>query len=127
MSAGLVMQVCDVVLEAFEAAGADDGVVYVTVPITSGRREFALMHELRCTRDDLRTRYRDRWLEEVVRPNEEDARTYVGQARIAFSGQLVVDPSRLHVTEWSQDDFDKLWSTLIERYGRVLVVTPAWS
>lgn len=122
-----VLPTCDVVLEAFEAAGAEAGVVYVTVPITSGRREFALLHELDCSRDRLRTQFRDRWLDEVVRPNEEDARLYVQQVRSTFACRLVIDPSRLHVAEWTQDDFDKLWTTLIERHGRVMVVTPEWA
>lgn len=121
------MSICEVVLEAFEAAGAADGVAYVTLPITSGRREFALLRALGCTRDELRTAFRDRWLADVVEPNEADARRYADQARITFVGHLVVDPSRLHVTDWSQDDFDKLWTTLIERYARVIVVTPDWA
>jgi hypothetical protein len=123
----MAMTTLDLVLEAFESAGAEDGIVYVTTPITSGRRELGLLRELGCTREDLHTRFRDRWLTEVVRPNEEDARVYVGQARITYAGHVVVDPSRLHVDDWTQDDFDKLWTTLLERYGRVVVVTPEWA
>jgi hypothetical protein len=126
-TAAEVMSLTDVVLEAFEAAGAEAGLVYVTVPITSGRREFRLLHELGCTRDELRTRFRDRWLHEVVHPNEEEAKELAGLTRTTFACALVVDPSRLHVTEWTQEDFDKLWTVLIEGYARVVVVSPDWA
>lgn len=123
-----VLEARETLLEAFEAVGAGDvGVIYVTVPITSGRREFALLHELSCTREDLRTRFRDRWLREVVQANEEEARVYAQQSRKTFAGQLVVDPSRIHARQWTQDDFDKLWSALIEKYARRVVITPGWA
>ena len=114
-------------LEAYESVGAHEGVVYVSVPITSGRREFELMRELGCTRSELHSTHRQRWLEEVIRPNEETADIMTSQARATFPGRVVVDPSRVHVSTWSADEYDRLWTTLIETYAKVLVVTPGWA
>ena len=57
-------------LHAFEAAGAHQGVVYLSAPITSGLRELALMRELDVTTDELQLHYRERWKTEVIRQNE---------------------------------------------------------
>jgi len=115
------------ILETFEAAGAHRGVVYLSVPITSGRREFELLAALNCTRSELRTTHRDRWLHEVVRPNEEDARLLAAQVRQVFDGLMVIDPSRVHIAEWGQDQYDRLWSALIQTYARRIVLAPGWA
>jgi hypothetical protein len=125
-TSGFSVELYEPILEAFEAAGADQGIAYVSVPITSGRLELDLLLELNCSREDLRTRYRERWLNDVVYPNEQRAKLAVSQARGTFHDLLIVDPSRLHVPDWGQDTFDKLWRTLIERYARRLVLSPGW-
>jgi hypothetical protein len=122
-----MMEVADLLLEAFQAAGADDGLIYVSVPITSGRRELTLMAQLSCTRDELRTEHRQRWLEEVVRPNESEAITYAARVRALFPQQLVVEPARLHVSAWSQADYGAFWETLIRKFALRLVATPDWA
>jgi hypothetical protein len=121
------MNVEGLLVEAFEAAGADDGLVYVSVPITSGPREFQLIAELKCTREELRSVHRERWLGEVVRPNEQEALTYAARARALFPQVLVVEPARLHVSQWTQADYGTFWEALIRRFALRLVATPDWA
>lgn len=113
-------------LQAFEAAGASSGVVYVSVPITSGLREIALLDELGVPSSELRQQFRDRWRREVVEPNERDALEHAGQARVANPGLLVVDPSRLTVMGWEQDDYNGFWIKLMERHAVRVVAVPGW-
>lgn len=121
------MDIAALLLEAFQAAGADDGLTYVSVPITSGPRELKLLAELRCTREELRSVYRARWLAEVVGPNEQEAVTYAARVRALFPQQLVVEPARLHVSGWAQEDYNIFWDALIRQYALRLVATPDWA
>lgn len=113
-------------LQAFEAAGAGGGVIYVSVPITSGAREVALLQELGVSADELRRHHRRRWRSDVVDPNEDEAARHVEKVRAASSGRLVVDPSRLMVSGWSAEDYNGFWVKLMERHAEQVVVTPGW-
>lgn len=117
-------------LQALEAAGADHNVVYVSVPITSGEREISLMNALGVRNaDELRATHRDRWLSDVVRPNEEAAHACATLVRAApwTVGTVVVDPSRMTVEGWSQDDYNAFWVELMRRHVRKLVASPGWA
>ncbi len=118
------MNAAGLLLEAFQAAGADDGLIYVSVPITSGPRELRLMAELGCTREEVRSIHRERWLSEVVQLNEQEAVAWAARVRALFPQQLVVEPARLHVSEWSQDDYGIFWETLIRRFASSLGCHP---
>lgn len=114
------------VLQAFEAAGAAGGVVYLSVPITSGSREIALMRELGITSAELHRDYESRWRSEVVQRNELDARAHAERLRARLPARLVVDPSRIFVKGWDQGDYNTFWISLMERYVRQLVAAPGW-
>lgn len=124
---GVPMNLAGLLLESFQAAGADDGLVYVSVPITSGPREFRLIAELECTREQLRSDHREQWLAKVVRPNEQEAVTYAARVRALFPQQLVVEPARLHVSQWTQTDYGNFWETLIRDFALRLIATPDWA
>lgn len=113
-------------LQAFEAAGAAGGVAYVSVPITSGLREIALLNELGVTSAQLRQQFRARWSREVVEPNETDALGYSERTRAANPGLLVIDPSRMSVRGWEQDDYNGFWVRLVQRHARRVVAAPGW-
>ena len=121
------MSVAGLLLEAFQAAGADDGLVYVSVPITSGPRELRLMSELKSTREQLRSEHRARWLSEVVHPNEQEALTHAARVRALFPQHLVVEPARLHVSDWTQTEYGTFWETLIREFALRLIATPDWA
>lgn len=115
-------------LQCFAAAGAERGLFYVSVPITTGRREFELMRDLGVDRNALRTEYKDKWRECVVKPNERDALLWTA----AFSegvglGHLVVNPGRLHRVEWTQAQYDELWTGLLRQFPAQVVATPEWA
>jgi hypothetical protein len=119
----------DHLMQALEAAGADGNVIYVSVAITSGLREIALLNELGLrSAYTLRMQHRDRWLAEVVGPNESDAHCYAAAVRSAVwaNGALVVDPSRMSVEGWNQDDYNGFWVELMSRHARQVVASPGW-
>ena len=113
-------------LQAFEAAGAAAGTIYVSVPITSGRREIAILRELGVGSQEFRSRYPERWRDEVIRPNESEALVVTDKVRADAGGLLVVDPSRMSVAGWDQDDYNGFWVRLLEQYAIRVVAAPGW-
>lgn len=122
------MLTADHLLQAFEAAGAEGRLVYVSVPITSGRRELLLMKALGCTTSEqLRSQHRDRWRAEVLLPNEAEAAALVARVRRTSSpSAVVVDPSKMYVSGWEQDDYNGFWVRLVHRFAQRLIATPHW-
>jgi hypothetical protein len=117
----------DSLFQAFEAAGAGDGVVYLSVPITSGRRAFDLAHRLGCDVDALPTRHSEQWEREVLRVNEEAAQIFAAELRVRFPTELVIDPSRIAIEGWTQNEYNAFWSTLIRKYAVHVVAAPDWA
>lgn len=115
-------------LQAFLSAGADRGVYYVSTPITTGRRELELMAKLGVrSRQELRAKFRDQWLEQVVSPNERDAVLQADLVTETFAlGKVVVNPARISHEHWSQDDYDLLWGRLIEEFPVTIVPVSGW-
>lgn len=121
------MQEVDLILQAFDAAGAADGIAYLSTPVTSGRREIALMAELGCDSSTLRSQYREAWLQRVVQANGREALAFAELARARLSPQLVIDPSRLCHPRWSQDDYNAFWKALLTDRATRVIVAPDWA
>lgn len=113
-------------IQAFEAAGAERGLVYLGVPITSGRREIDLLRRLGVASAELRRCHADRWRKEVLEPNEEDAAICAAKARAVANGELIVDPSRMAVAGWEPDDYNRFWTSLLKKYATRIVAAPGW-
>jgi hypothetical protein len=117
-------------IQALQAAGADHNVAYLSVPVTSGPREVDLLNELGLTSpQELRSVYGERWRHEVVQPNEQDAATLANTIRRASwaRGKVLVDPSRIHIDGWDQDDYNAFWISLMTEHAIVLVASSGWT
>jgi hypothetical protein len=101
--------------------------VYVPVPITSGRREveFLLASGIRNSRD-LRAQLGDRWAVEVYQANRCQAQQWVASVRERLPTEVVIDPSRLEVPNWTQDDYNGFWLGVIDDHVKRLVLSPEW-
>jgi hypothetical protein len=118
-------------VQALIAAGVRGrNIVYVSVPITSGQREVQLMRKLGVRSSaELRTTEPELWQREVLDANELDALANVALVRDAPwlpPGFIVVDPSRMSVKGWDQDDYNRFWVRLMSEHVRFLVATPGW-
>jgi hypothetical protein len=115
-------------LQAFAAAGAERGLIYLSTPITTGRRELELMSTLGAgSREELRRCHADRWLSQVVQPNERDC---LLQAELVTQtvalGRLVVNPARMKRPAWDQEDYDRLWAGLISEFPVTVLPLDGW-
>lgn len=115
------------IVDALKCVGANKGTIYVTVPITSGLREFTLMSNLGIRDRSIRNRFRDRWIREVKEPNEADARAYTLMVQVQSPNRLVLNPAELQVSDWSQKQYNDMWDAVLAEFCDKLVVSPYWA
>jgi hypothetical protein len=106
--------------------GRDKRCAYLSVPVSSGRRELDLLNELRCDRAHLRSRYSDRYSTEVLIPNAEAAEQFAHRARELFLNRLVLNPAPLEVPGWSQIDYGHFWDDILRTFVDAVVLAPGW-
>jgi hypothetical protein len=85
------------------------------------------MNELGMTREEVRSKHKTRWREEVVQPNEADAEAYSLIAQLQFPDRIVLNPAMLQVVDWTQDQYNKMWNEVLRQFCDVLMVTPDWA
>jgi hypothetical protein len=85
------------------------------------------MNELGMTREEVRSKHKTRWREEVVQPNETDAEAYSLIAQLQFPDRIVLNPAMLQVVDWTQDQYNKMWNEVLRQFCDVLMVTPDWA
>jgi len=115
-------------LQMIEALGGSNGLVYVSVPITSGERAVEAMDRigLRSIRE-ARSFDPAKWLAEVQTPNESDARATVAAVRAKHPNRLVLNPAALAKPGWGDDDYNGLWLDVISTFANTVVPAPGWA
>ncbi|MBW3538014.1 DUF4406 domain-containing protein [Candidatus Parcubacteria bacterium] len=103
------------------------GFLYISVPITSGRREVRLLNRLNCTRTELRTRHKRYRYELIIRPNEADAKRFGRSIKPLLRAWPAINPAAISVADWGQEDYMDLWLPAIVCYVTAMVVTPGWA
>jgi hypothetical protein len=122
------MLIRDDLLQVIEALGGAESLTYVSVPITSGRREFDLMERLGArTPAAARALDLDAWRDQVKAANERAAAQHVAAVRHRLPTDLVLNPAVLSKSGWEQDDYNGLWIDVIERYAKRVIATPEWA
>lgn len=114
-------------MQGLRCVGGRRGIVYVTVAITSGYRLFQLLDELGCSDAEVKVQHRSDFMSRVFEPNMQDAESWAEQARNAFPGRVVLDPSRLVMPGWSQADYNGLWDSVIDQFVDIVIATPHWA
>jgi len=104
----------------------DRAAVYVSTPITSGRRFVDWSRRRHLEPDLSHAATHQEFVREVLEPNNEHARTIIKQLRSMFPRALI-DPTALKDIEgWVQDDYRSLWAKVIEQYADTVVFLDGW-
>jgi len=99
--------------------------VYVSTPITSGRR-LADWFENRDPQPDISHPEYQEFQRKVAKLNSEHARTVIQQLRNIFAKTLI-DPTALKDIEgWIQNDYRYFWAKVIEQYADTVVFLDGW-
>ncbi len=115
----LVFEVLDGIIE-------DRGAVYVSTPITTGRRFVEWRRGAGAALAPSEHRYRQEHDRDVVRRNREHVKPIVRAVRERGWG-VVIDPTTVHdVPGWGQRDYHAFWARVIERYAGTVVFADGW-
>src|SRR5437773_5702026 len=115
----------DALIEMLRGVFPRRSALYVSAPITSGRR----FVEWYARREDLggsAEQYQRDHLENVVVPNRSAAVALVSRARAATS-EFVIDPTAVgHIEGWTQGDYRTAWAHVIVEFANVVVFADGW-
>lgn len=99
-------------------------IVYVSAPITTGRRylEWRISRPAERENKALESAHR----RDVIRLNISAAESVVQHVRSTFS-HIVVDPTQLDdIQSWEQPDYHNFWATFIQRFAATVVFVDGW-
>lgn len=106
-------------LDLFACAGARrHGSVYVSTPITTGRRYLRWL---------LEGSNPETFDESVIEANTAAAARLVAETRRRYHSRTVIDPTRLgEFPDWGQNDYHKFWEMVICHYADTVVFSEGW-
>ena len=123
-------------LNALRAVIPDRRALYVSAPLTSGRRfaEWSLTADRSLGASS--TEYRQAHSDQVVRPNRAAAAGIIGHLRRDLprwlreetSSVVVIDPTAVpDLDRWGQNDYRVLWKRVIELFARAIIFLDGWN
>ncbi len=109
----------------FSKNGRD--VIYLAVPISSGLRlwKLAAEHELSDLAQVPR-RFPSEYEMKVLRPNLQDAEVALTVAQREYTDHQIVNPGRVSVTGWSQEQYRRAWKAFISKFIDTVLVSEGW-
>lgn len=112
-------------LRAWECAFAGGSAIYLSGPISGGPRFFDWYDRVGRTLRNDSAAYRKGLREHVVEPNSENIRRAAIRLR-SETGEPVLEPASLVVSDWTQEDYRILWARVIERFVSQIILMPGW-
>jgi hypothetical protein len=114
----------DALIELLRGVFQTRSALYVSVPITSGRR-FLEWYSSFQERSGQTENYQAGHLNHVIAPNRSAAAALVKRAREISS--VVIDPTAVdHIEGWTQGDFRTAWARVIEEFARTVMFADGW-
>jgi hypothetical protein len=115
-----------VVFEVLDGVLPDREAVYVSVPITTGKRFLDWRRGPGAGLAPSEGRYRSEHRRNVVDPNRAQVAPVIRVLRERM-GRVVIDPTTLgDVPGWAQADYHAFWTQVIERYVDTVVFLDGW-
>jgi hypothetical protein len=117
----------EAIVEFFSGILQPKSAVYVSAPITSGRRFVDWLTNFR-QQDVVATeeQYRREHAERVIRANREGIRALVANVRKRYGAQ-VIDPTTVgELSSWTQNDYRAAWAKIIEAFAHTVLFADGW-
>ncbi|MDX6444655.1 MAG: hypothetical protein QOH71_1729 [Blastocatellia bacterium] len=116
------------ILEVMRGIVPEHGAIYVSAPITSGRR---LTDWYVRSNGSLPNRshpdYATQHVREVIEPNRAHAAAIVHDVRARFPDRIIIDPTAVaDLDGWTQDDYRFFWGEVIRRFATSVVFVDGW-
>src|SRR5437867_7673831 len=116
----------DAVVDFYRGVLRPKTAVYVSAPITSGRRFIEWLGGRRQRPPLDQTEYREEHFRNVVVPNRKSVRALVDSTTKGF-GHPVIDPTAVgDLPGWKQGDYRIAWARIIEEFARLVLFANGW-
>lgn len=113
-------------VEAFASVVEGRTAIYVSSPLTTGRRAFEWHLKEGRDRNHPRLPGSSDFRHKVIEPNRAEASTFVRKLR-EDRNRVVIDPTAMKdIAEWTQADYRVFWGLVIERYAEMVVFRDGW-
>ncbi len=116
-------------LEVYKSILNQNGVLYCSAPVTSGKRYLDWLERIGKNFADIDRAdkiFHDSHFQEVIEPNRQHAQRFIWQLR-EETEQIVIDPTALPpIAEWKQQDWRSFWRQVIERYVNTVFLINDW-
>ncbi len=116
-------------LEVYKSVLNQDGVLYCSAPVTSGKRHIDWLERIGKNFVDIDSadkNYHESHFMEVIEPNRKHAQRFIWQLR-EQTEKIVIDPTALPpIPEWKQQDWHLFWRQVIERYVNTVFLINDW-
>jgi hypothetical protein len=117
----------EILLTFLQSVINDRNAVYVSSPITSGRRYIKWVKEHPLNSNFSGDNQNPEFISNVIEKNLDHAKSVVQKMRSAFSGSVLIDPTAVpDIENWKQDDYRYAWGRIIERFAKTLVCSDDW-
>ncbi len=116
----------ELLLALFNTVVGGRDAVYVSAPVTSGKRYATWRSRLAPQIAETDPAYRRLHRESVVIPNREEVRSLVENLRRTRS-EVVIDPTSFEeVPGWTQNDYRYFWGRTIETFAQTVIFVDGW-
>ncbi len=114
-------------LEVLSSVVQNRNAVYVSIPITSGRRYIKWY-----TRSHVKPNFKENGFQKdfvlnVVEYNRKQSKRIITKLEKIFSNVLVNPTAMADINGWVQNDYRDMWGRVIQRYARTVVCTGGWN
>jgi hypothetical protein len=117
----------EVLLTFLQSFIPDRNAVYVSSPITSGRRYIEWVKKHPGNRSFSGDNQNPEFITSVIGKNREHSKSVIQKMRALFSDKVLIDPTAVpDISGWNQDDYRYAWGRVIEEYTKVLVLSNDW-
>jgi hypothetical protein len=116
------------ILEVLRGVVPRRSAIYVSAPITSGRRlaEWYVRSNGSLPRRS-HPLYDEQHVKQVIEPNREHAAAIVNRVREKFPNRIIIDPTAVaDLDGWTQDDYRYFWGEVINQSTATVVFVDGW-
>ena len=115
----------ELLLQAWECIASERDLIYLSGPLTTGRRfvDWYLANGKSIPVNS--RRYRDLHEKHVIAPNSKEIREMINALRVRFN-HTILSPTAIRIPHWSQNDYRDLWEMVFDRFVRTVVLLPGW-
>jgi hypothetical protein len=114
-------------LEVLSSVVATRKAVYVSIPITSGRRYIEWYTQNQSKPNFKENGSHQDFVVNVIDYNRKQSKQIITNLKKFFSDILINPTTMIDIKGWEQNDYRDMWGRVIERYARTVVCTDGWN